>query len=90
MAAGGRGEYNLAKSSIYRTEPVRYCRYEVKEMIKRVFLLMLIVCMMPFSAGCGRVVVRTVCDCDCCECGGYEQDDRERYDDPGEYQGWGY
>ena len=57
-------------------------------MLKKVFLVVLILGALLLSAGCGRRVVRNVCDCDCCECGD-GQEERDRYDDPGEYKGWG-
>ena len=54
---------------------------------KKLILVMLTLWLMLSIAGCGTKIVRTVCDCDCCECG-YDWEEPDRYDDPGEYEGW--
>ena len=58
-------------------------------MSKKMILIMLIVFTMLFIAGCGPITVRTACDCDCeyCDCG-HDREEDERYNDPGEYEGW--
>ena len=58
-------------------------------MFKKTILIMLIAWTMLIFGGCGTTRIRANCgcDCECCECGcDWEED--ERYDDPGEYEGW--
>ena len=54
-------------------------------MLKKVIVFVLVVCLSFSMALCGRRASRSACDCDCSACTG---EDYERYDDPGEYEGW--
>lgn len=59
-------------------------------MSKKIILVLLAVWALLSLTGCGASGGGTFCDCDCDYCDCIDEDDQERHDDPGEYEGWWY